>query len=385
MGPLEGVKVIELAGLGPGPHAAMLLADMGADVLRVDRAANVGKRAALPERYATALRNRPSVAIDMKHPDGMAALLRLCSDAHILIEGFRPGVIERLGMGPDVLLARNPRLVIGRTTGWGQEGPLAQTAGHDINYIATTGLLAAIGPKDGPPVVPLNVAGDLGGGSLYLVAGVLAAYISAQRTGKGQVVDAAMIDGAASLMATVMGRLAAGAWDERRGSNFYDGGSHFYTVYETLDGKYIAVGAIEPQFYELLLQSVGLTSEELGNQNDASRWPGNKEKLAAVFKRKTRDVWCRILEMTDACFAPVLTPSEAPQHPHHRARQTYVEVDGYMQPAPAPRFSQTPGKIRYGAPKVGQHTRSALMEWGFDEQEVLRLESSGAVAQAPQE
>jgi alpha-methylacyl-CoA racemase len=383
MGPLEGVKVVELAGLGPCPHAAMLLADMGANVMRVDRKENVGKRGGLPDRFVTVNRNRPNVAIDLRSPEGLAAAHRLCDDADILIEGYRPGVLERLGLGPDVLLARNPRLVIGRATGWGQDGPLSKIAGHDINYISVTGALSCIGPTDGPPVPPLNLVGDLGGGSTYLVMGVLAAHIHASRTGKGQVVDAAMIDGTASLMAAMMGRIAAGGWDEaRRGVNFIDGGAHFYGVYETSDGKYVSIGSIEPQFYDLLLKGLGLDEGDLFPQNDKNHWPENRERLAMIFKTKTQDEWVQLMQQTDACFAPILTASDAPAHPHNDARGTYVKIDGFMQPAPAPRFSETPGEIRHGAAGPGQNTRSALIDWGFAAADVARLEAIGAVEQA---
>lgn len=383
MGPLSGVKIVELAGMGPAPHACMLLADMGATVIRIDRPAIVDRPSKYPHIYDTTTRNRPNVAIDLKHPDGIAAARRLCDEADILIEGFRPGVIERLGLGPDVLHKRNPALVIGRVTGWGQTGPLAQTAGHDINYISLTGALACIGPTNGPPVPPLHFVGDFGGGSMFLALGVLSAYIHAQKTGVGQVVDAAMVDGTASLMSWLMGRVAAGGWDdERRGVNFVDGGSHFYAVYETADGKYISIGSIEPQFYATLLEKLGLRQDDLYPQDDASHWENNKDKLASLFKLKTRAEWTDLLGDTDACFAPILTASEAPHHPHNVERNTFVEVDGFMQPAPAPRFNKTPGKIEHGATKPGEHTRTALGAWGFAQEEIQKLEEAGAVRQA---
>lgn len=383
MGPLEGVKVIEFAGMGPAPHACMLLADLGANVLRVDRVSNVDSETEYPHVYTTLTRNRPSIAVDLKNPQGLDVVLRLCDDADILIEGYRPGVLERLGLGPDVLHSRNPSLVIGRVTGWGQTGPLAQAAGHDINYISLTGALACIGATDGPPVTPLHFVGDFGGGSMFLSVGVLAAYIHAKKTGTGQVVDAAMIDGSASLTSWLMGRVAAGGWDdERRGVNFVDGGSHYYSVYETADGKFISIGSIEPQFYRTLLGALGLAESDLYPQNDKEHWPENKARLAAIFKTRKRDEWAALLQHTDICFAPVLTASEAPRHSHNVERKTFVEVDGYMQPAPAPRFSATPGEIRHGATRPGQHTRSALLEFGFSEEDLRQLEMSGAIRQA---
>jgi alpha-methylacyl-CoA racemase len=383
MGPLEGVRIIELAGLGPAPHCCMLLADMGADVLRIDRTANVGLQGRMPDKYFTLNRGRPNLALDLKQPAGLETALKLCDQADILIEGFRPGVLERLGLGPDLLLTRNEKLVIGRATGWGQTGPISHIAGHDINYISLTGALAAIGPTDGPPVPPLNLVGDFGGGSLYLAMGVLAAYISVAKTGKGQVVDAAMVDGAASLMAPFFGTLAAGRWrEDARGSNRIDGGSHFYSVYETKDGKYISVGSIEPQFYALLQEFTGLTGDALYPQLDEDHWPENKARLAAVFRTKTQEEWVDIMQDTDICFAPVLSMSEAMAHPHNQARESFVEADGYGQPAPAPRFSATPGAVRQGAAGAGQHSRQALADWGYSDDEIADLERSGAIKQA---
>jgi len=390
MAALSGVKVIEFAGIGPGPFSCMLLADRGADVIRIDRAANVGRPDEEAPRFSPTLRGRPNVAIDLKNPQGRQTALTLCDKADILIEGFRPGVMERLGLGPEELFARNAKLVYGRMTGWGQDGPIAQTAGHDINYIALSGALHAIGTKE-KPVPPLNLVGDFGGGALYLVMGVLAAYIEAQQSGKGQVVDVSMVEGAASLMTMFYGRAAAAregddhvrSWTEARGSNFLDGGSHYYNTYETADGEHICIGSIEPQFYQLLLNTVSLTQEDLGAQNDKDAWPSAKEKLAAVFKTKTRDEWTAIMTDTDICFAPVLKMSEAPSHPHNAARGSFVDVAGVPQPAPAPKFSRTnidPGSIASPA-HAGEQSKSALNAWGFDAEEVERLAQSGAIKQ----
>src|SRR5580765_7100982 len=338
-GPLSGVRIVEFAGIGPGPFACMMLADMGAEVVTLDR---VGAKKNLK---SVAGRGRKVVELDLKNKDGVEAALSLLANADALIEGFRPGVMERLGLGPEVVLARNPRLVFGRMTGWGQEGPLAQAAGHDINYISVTGALAAIGPKE-KPVPPLNLVGDFGGGALYLVVGVLAALLEAKKSGKGQVVDAAMCDGAASLMSMFFDMTAAGRWIEGREQNFLDGGAHFYGVYECACGKFISIGSIEPQFYALLRQHAGLSDADFDAQMDRKAWPALKEKLKAVFKSKTREDWCKIMEGTDICFAPILTMAEAPKHPHMAARGVFVERHGVTQPAPAPRFSRTPSAIR---------------------------------------
>jgi len=342
-GPLAGVRIVEFAGIGPGPFACMLLADMGADVVTLDR---VGASKSLK---SVAGRGRKVVEIDLKAKASIAQVLDLLSHADALIEGFRPGVMERLGLGPDVVQAHNPRLVYGRMTGWGQEGPLAQAAGHDINYISVTGALAAIGPKE-RPVPPLNLVGDFGGGALYLVVGVLAALLEARKSGKGQVVDAAMCDGAASLMSMFFDMTAMGRWTEGRDSNFLDGGAHFYGVYECACGNFISIGSIEPQFYALLRELAGLTDASFDAQMDRKAWPSLKQKLVEVFKTKTREQWCAIMEGTDVCFAPVLTMAEAPQHPHMAARNIFVSRHGVTQPAPAPRFSRTPSAIREPAP-----------------------------------
>src|SRR5947209_9050060 len=338
-GPLTGIRVVEFAGIGPGPFACMMLADMGAEVVTLDR---VGARKNLK---SVATHGGKVAEIDWKDKAAIAQVLDLLASADALVEGFRPGVMERLGLGPDVVLARNPRLVYGRMTGWGQQGPLAQAAGHDINYISVTGALAAIGPKE-KPVPPLNLVGDFGGGALYLVVGVLAALLEASKSGKGQVVDAAMCDGAASLMSMFFDMIAAGRWIEGRESNFLDGGAHFYGVYECACGNFISIGSIEPQFYALLRQHARLSEADFDAQMDRKAWPALKEKLTKVFKSKTREDWCRIMEGTDVCFAPILTMAEAPKHPHNAARNIFVERHGVTQPAPAPRFSRTPSAIR---------------------------------------
>ena len=338
-GPLAGFRIVEFAGIGPGPFACMMLADMGADVVTLDRV-GAGKN-----MKSVSGRGRKVVELDLKDKAAIAQVLDLLSNADALIEGFRPGVMERLGLGPDVVLAKNPRLVYGRMTGWGQEGPLAQAAGHDINYISVTGALSAIGPKE-KPIPPLNLVGDFGGGALYLVVGVLAALLEAKKSGKGQVVDAAMCDGAASLMSMFFDMTASGRWIEGREQNFIDGGAHFYGVYECACGNFVSIGSIEPQFYALLRQHADLTEADFDAQMDRKAWPALRERLKQVFKRKTRDEWCRIMEGTDVCFAPILTMAEAPKHPHMAARKTFVERHGVTQPAPAPRFSRTPSAIR---------------------------------------
>lgn len=344
-GPLSGLTIVELAGIGPGPMCSMMLGDMGADVIRIDRTkAHVMDRFADP-KYAIHNRSRRSVSVDLQKKEGIEVVLRLIEKADGITEPFRPGVAERLGVGPDVCLARNPRLVYGRMTGWGQEGPLANAAGHDINYISITGALAAIGTKE-KPVPPLNLVGDFGGGALYLVVGVLAALVEAGKSGKGQVVDTAMCDGAASLMSMFFDFSAIGRWREERDSNMLDGGAHFYGVYECKDGQFVSIGSIEPQFYALLRKLAGLDDPAYDAQMDAKGWPALKQKLAAVFKSKTRDEWCKIMEGSDVCFAPILTMNEATQHPHMKAREVFITRHGIPQPAPAPRFSRTPSTVR---------------------------------------
>lgn len=379
MGPLEGIKVIELAGIGPGPYACMLLADMGADVIRVDRAQSVvGGDPAMPPMDLLN-RGRRSIGVDLKHPDGIETILKLVESADVLIEGFRPGVTERLGLGPDACLARNPKLVYGRMTGWGQDGPYAQSAGHDINYIALAGALDPIGREGEKPIAPLNLVGDFGGGAMFLVFGITCALVERISSGKGQVVDTAMVDGAASLTTMFHGMRAIGFWNEERGTNLLDTGSHFYDTYETKDGKYISVGAIEPQFYKELIRLAGLEGEELPFQMDRNQWPALKERFTELFKKKTRDEWCATMEHTDACFAPVLSMFEAHEHPHIKARGTYTEVAGVIQPAPAPRLSRTPGAIKSPPAHAGQHTRDVLAENGFSESEITKLIETGAI------
>ncbi len=378
MGPLSGYKIIEMAGIGPAPMCAMLLADMGADVLLIDRTTGSDLGIPLNAKYDLLKRGRRSVALDLKRPEAVAAVLRLVAKADALIEGFRPGVMERLALGPDICLQRNPRLVYGRMTGWGQEGPLAQAAGHDINYIALAGVLHAIGRKGEAPVPPLNLVGDFGGGALYLALGVVAALLETQKSGRGQVVDAAMIDGAASLMTLMYGLHAAGKWVEHRGANMLDSGAPYYDTYETSDGKYVAVGSIEAKFYRELIRLSGLEGEKLPAQNDTSSWPTMKQRLAAIFRTRTRDEWCKIMEGSEVCFAPVLGMSEAAAHPHNRRRGTLVEVGGVTQPAPAPRFSRTPGAIQRQPSAPGADTESALRDWGFSAEEIERLVAAGA-------
>jgi len=373
-GPLSGLKVIEFAGIGPGPFCGMLLSDLGADVIRIDRK---GGRGGAPSDITA--RGRRSVALDLKSPAAIEACLKLMEGADAILEGFRPGVMERLGLGPDVALARNPKLVYGRMTGWGQTGPYAHAAGHDMNYIAITGALHAIGTKE-KPVPPLNLVGDFGGGALYLAFGLLAGVIHARETGKGQVVDCAMSDGAASLMAMFYGFKASGMWQEERRANLLDGGAHFYDTYQCADGKWVSIGSIEPQFYALLLEKTGITDPGFQAQMDRAAWPKLHDKLAAVIATKTRDEWTAIMGGTDVCFAPVLDLDEAPKHPHNVARQTFVEVAGVTQPAPAPRFSATPGAIQGPPPSVGKHDREALLDWGFTGPDIDRLADAGAIA-----
>jgi alpha-methylacyl-CoA racemase len=344
----------------------MLLSDMGADVVRIDRA--VGARGGVPKGAPVndvTSRGRRSVALDLKSPNGVETALALVAKADVLIEGFRPGVMERLGLGPDTALARNPKLVYGRMTGWGQFGPLANAAGHDINYVALTGALHAMGRKNEPPPPPLNLVGDFGGGALYLAMGVCAALYEAQRSGQGQVIDAAMTDGVASLMSMFFGMRAAGIWSDKRDANLLDGGAHFYDTYECKDGGWISIGSIEPQFYALLLEKTGLTDDPaFAAHLNPGAWAELSEKLALVFKTKTRDEWCALMEGSDVCFAPVLSMADATLHPHNVARETFIAVEGVVQPAPAPRFSRTPSAVQGPAPATGAHTEAVLAEWG---------------------
>jgi alpha-methylacyl-CoA racemase len=373
-GPLTSLKIVEFAGIGPGPFCGMLLSDLGADVVRIDRKG--GGRGGSPTDVTS--RGRRSIALDLKTPEAVEACLKLMAGADAVFEGFRPGVMERLGLGPDVALKRNPKLVYGRMTGWGQTGPYASAAGHDMNYIAITGALAAIGTED-KPVPPLNLVGDFGGGALYLAFGLLAGVIEARTSGKGQVIDCAMSDGAASLMAMFYGFKAAGIWKDERRANMLDGGAHFYDTYRCADGKWVSIGAIEPQFYALLLQKTGIDDPEFAHQHDRAKWPALREKLATVIATKTRDEWTAIMGGTDVCFAPVLDLDEAPGHPHNAARQTFVEVGGVTQPAPAPRFSATPGAIQGPPPKIGAHDQAALSDWGFSQGEIDALARAGAL------
>ncbi len=377
MGPLHGLRVIELASIGPGPMCGMLLADLGADVVRIDRLEASGLGVPMGPRYDVNARSRRSVALDLKSPAGVAAALRLIGRADVLIEGWRPGVAERLGLGPADCHARHPALVYGRMTGFGQEGPLAGAAGHDINYIALSGALHAIGPAGGKPVPPLNLVGDYGGGALYLAFGVLAALFERQRSGRGQVVDAAMVDGAASLMSIFNGLQAAGAWGAPRGENLLDGGAPFYDTYETADGRHVAIGALEPKFFADLVQRLALDPKFIHRQYDRRLWPELRAALAAVLRTSTRDEWCALLEGSDACFAPVLALAEAPAHAHARARHAYVELDGVVQPGAAPRFSRSVPEPPRPAPQTGQHTRELLAEAGLAGSDIDELLASG--------
>jgi alpha-methylacyl-CoA racemase len=378
MGPLNGIRILEIAGIGPGPFAAMLLADLGAEVLRVDRAQNVREN---PQDVPADIlnRGRRSVGFDLKNPEAREALLRMVEGADALIEGFRPGVMERLGIGPEVCLERNPRLLYGRMTGFGQDGPMAHAAGHDINYIAMSGALHSIGHKGGRPVPPLNLVGDFGGGGLMLAFGIVCGIVERARSGKGQVIDAAMVDGSATLMGFIFGLQAMGGWNDERGTNILDTAAHFYDTYETSDGKYVSIGSIEPQFYAELLEKTGLGGEDLPQQMDKSGWDSLKERLTGIFKSKTRDEWCAIMEGSDVCFAPVLSLAEAPRHPHNVARKTFIDVEGIVQPAPAPRFDRTPGEISRPAAQPGQHTAAALGDWGFSSEEIHKLTDAGAI------
>ena len=372
-GPLAGVRIVEFAGLGPAPFCGMLLSDLGADVVRIDR-----KDARPAAGHHVTHRGRRSVALDLKNADAVAVCLDLMERAEIVFEGFRPGVMERLGLGPEIALKRNPKLVYGRMTGWGQTGPLAQAAGHDINYIAISGALHAIGTRE-RPVPPLNLIGDFGGGALYLAFGLLAALTHARATGQGQVVDAAMCDGAASLMSYFYGFRAEGVHTRERAANRLDGGAPFYDVYRCSDGEWIALGSIEPQFYQLLREKAGLSDPAFDAQMDRTRWPEMKEKLASVIATKTRAAWCAIMEGSDLCFAPVLEMDEAPSYPHNAARGVFVTVDGVVQPAPAPRFAATPGAVQSPPPKIGAHNSAALADWGLPQERVDELKAKGVI------
>jgi alpha-methylacyl-CoA racemase len=380
-GPLTGYRIIEIAGIGPGPFAAMMLADMGAEVIRVDRAQAARRPVPDTPHFDFLQRGRRNIALDLKSPEGVEALLKLVESADAVIEGFRPGVMERLGVGPDICLARNPKLVFGRMTGWGQTGPYANAAGHDINYISLAGALAHFGRHGEPPTPPMNMVGDFGGGGMFLAFGVVCALLETSKSGQGQVVDAAMVDGTAVLMTMFWAFSAIGMHNpEKRGVNMLDTGAHFYDVFKCSDGLYISIGSIESQFYAQLLELTGLDGDpEFARQNDKDLWPHLKSRLTQIFESKTRDEWCEIMEHTDVCFAPVLTMSEAAKHPHNVEREMFIEVGGQLQPAPAPRFSRTVAEVSRPPSHPGQHSRDVLADWGFDEGHIAQLFDSGAV------
>ena len=376
MGPLKGLKIIEMAGIGPGPFCGMVLADLGVEIIRVDRASAIGTGS----KQDAANRGKKSIAVDLKSEEGVEVVLKLVETADAIFEGFRPGVMERLGLGPDVCSARNERIVFGRMTGWGQEGPLANAAGHDINYISLTGALAAIGRPGSPPVPPLNLIGDFGGGGMLLALGLLAALLESKESKKGQVVDAAMTDGSALLMTMIYSMYSSGMWKTSMGSNLLDGGSHFYDTYECKDGKFISLGSIEPQFYALLCQIAELDESIFGKQMSRDSWPEQKEAIKKIILDKTRDEWCELMEGTDVCFAPVLDMSEAPKHPHNVERKTFIDLEGVTQPAPAPRFSRTEPEVVSSPSIVGEHTDEVLTSIGFSDEDINTLKTSGAVA-----
>ncbi len=376
MGPLKGLKIIEMAGIGPGPFCGMVLADLGAEIIRVDRASAIGTGS----KKEPSNRGKKSIAVDLKAKEGVEVVLKLVETADAIFEGFRPGVMERLGLGPDVCLARNERIVFGRMTGWGQKGPLANAAGHDINYISLSGALAAIGRPGSPPVPPLNLIGDFGGGGMLLALGLVAALLETKGSKKGQVVDAAMTDGSALLMTMIYSMQSSGMWKTTMGSNLLDGGSHFYDTYECKDGKFISIGSIEPQFYGLLCQIAQLDEKVFAKQMSRDLWPEQKEEIKKIFLKKTRDEWCELMEGTDVCFAPVLDMSEAPQHPHNKERKTFIDLEGVTQPAPAPRFSRTEPEVVSSPSIVGEHTNEVLSSIGLSEEDISTLKTSGAVA-----
>jgi len=374
MGPLAGVKIIELAGIGPGPFCGMMLSDMGAEVIRVDRYTEN------PQPSKDVLnRNRHSIAVDLKQPEGVETVLKLVESADGLFEGFRPGVTERLGLGPDTCMQRNKKLVYGRMTGWGQEGPMANAAGHDINYIALSGALYSVGRPGERPVPPLNLVGDFGGGGMLLAFGMVCGLLEAGRSGQGQVIDSAMIDGAASLMSMFFSMASMGRFTDQRGTNLLDGGAPFYDTYETSDGKYVSLGSIEPQFYALLKEKAGLDEETFGKQHDPSLWVDQKARLTTIMKSKTRDEWCDIMEGSDVCFAPVLSIFEAPDHPHNQHRNGFLNIDGVVQPAPAPRFSRTAPEVRHGPRMEGQDSDAVLVAAGFSAEKIAELKASKVI------
>ena len=375
MGPLAGIKIVEMAAIGPVPFCAMMLSDMGAEVIRIDRLNQKGTG-----HHANVLfRGRKSIAIDLKNPMGVETTLTLIDEADVVIEGFRPGVMERLGLGPEVCMNRNQKIIYGRMTGWGQEGPLSQAAGHDINYISIAGALGSMGYPDRPPTPPLNLIGDFGGGAMYLLSGVLAALVERNTSGIGQIIDAAMTDGTASLLSGFFGMMEMDMWTTNRYKNRLDGGAFYYGSYECKDGKHISIGSLEPQFYSLLLEKCEITDPSFDEQLDQKSWPEKREKMEAVFKTKTRDEWSEIMEGTDVCFAPILNLEEAPDHPHNKSRKTYVDFEGVTQPSPAPRFSRTQGTIQSSAALIGENTNEILNSWGFSDDKVDNLKKEGVI------
>jgi alpha-methylacyl-CoA racemase len=381
MGPLNGLRVVEIAGIGPAPFCAMLLADMGAEVIRIDRTArgDLGLDLGSDPRFDVLRRGRKSIALDLKKPEAVAAAKKLIAQADVLVEGFRPGTMERLGLGPEDCLAANPKLVYGRMTGFGQEGPEASRAGHDINYIALSGVLSTIGRKDAPPVPPLNLVGDFGGGAMFLAFGIVAALFECGRSGKGQVVDAAMVDGAAYLSTAIHGMRALGLWRDERGSNILDSGAPWYDTYATSDGKFVAIGPVEQRFFQELLSRLQINPATFPEQFDRARWPEMRERFTEIFKSKTRDQWCAVMTGSDSCFAPVLTLSEAPLHLHNRSRGTFIDIEGVTQPAPAPRFGRSKTTIPHAPPVIGANADEVLNGWGFAPQDIIALRESGAL------
>lgn len=375
-GPLAGLRVIEMVGLGPCPFAAMMLADMGAEVIRIDRKALPGAENPFPmlgTKFDVMARGRRSLALDLKQPEARQLVLDLVEQADVLIEGFRPGVMERLGLGPEPCQVRNPSLVYGRITGWGQTGPLAKAAGHDLNYLALSGMLQAMGRADTPPAPPLNLVGDFGGGAMMLAFGVLCAVLEARGSGKGQVIDASMVEGSALLGAMIYGFRAFGAWGDQRGSNLLDGGAHFYDTYACSDGKFISIGAIEPQFYALLLRLCEITDPAFDAQMEVAQWPVLKQKIAVIFQTKSQQEWCALMEGSEVCFAPVLDMAAAPQHPHNLARASFIEIDGVSQPAPAPRFSRSQTEVSAPPAAPGQHSEAILKDWHICPERIAQL------------
>ena len=379
-GPLAGIRIVEFAGVGPGPFCAMLLADMDAEIISIARTTGHGLGVKKEPRFDPTTRSRKSIAVDLKSASGREVAMRLTAQADALIESYRPGVMERLGLGPDACWARNRRLVFGRGTGWGQEGPLAQSVGHDLNFLAVTGALAMIGSRERGPAIPINFLGDYAGGGLYLALGIVSALLEAKTSGQGQVVDAAMVDGIESLMTHQYAFIASNRWVFERESNLFDGGAPWYSVYETSDGKYVSVAPVERKFYDQLLEAMGLDPAQVPDQLDRATWPELRQRFAEIFRGKTRDEWCRVMEGRDACFAPVLNANEAVTFPHLRARNSFVEVDGVLQPAPAPRFSRTPSSVKSGPPIPGAHAEEIMLAWGFAAAEITELRRNGAVA-----